>query len=151
MSHYTVTLNFNDDIPKSKANQVKLENEIYDRMFRIEWFIKSINVNKKKDIKLKKDSAIITFYTNSVSKLSWAKAHSTKAFKGTKFGDMYLNDSLKCVKLQIKRKDISALFKRLKPKYEKAYLNSTTYKQKRNLGNKYRSNVRTEINKLKLK
>jgi len=149
MSHYTVTLNFNDDIPKSKSKQSKLQTEIYNRMFRIEWFIKSINVNKKEDIKFKKNSAIITFYTNHVSKLLWAKSHSTKAFKGNKFGNMYLDASLKCVKLQIKRKDISQLVKQLNKDYEKDYLNCSTSKQKMNLGKKYRINKYKIIKRLK--
>ena len=149
MSYYTVTLDFNNDIPKSKSQQTKLVKEIYDRAFRIEWFIKSISFDKKTDIKFKKNSAIITFYTTHVSKLSWAKSNSTKAFKGSKFGNMYLNDSLKCEKLKITRKAITHLFKKLNKDYEKAYLNCTSMKQKMALGQKYRNNVKSSINKFK--
>ena len=76
MSYYTVILDFDNDIPKSKQN--KLLGEIYDRAFRIEWFIKSINFDKKTDIKFKKNNAIITFYTTHNSKLNkdYEKAYS---------------------------------------------------------------------------
>lgn len=50
MSYYTVILDFDNDIPKPKSKQNKLLGEIYDRAFRIEWFIKSINFDKKNDI-----------------------------------------------------------------------------------------------------
>jgi hypothetical protein len=123
MSFYTVTLNFNNDIPKAKTQQAKLVKEIYDRAFRIEWFIKSISFDKKTDIKFKKNSAIITFYTTHVSKLSWAKSNATKAFKGSKFGNMYLNDLLKCEKLTITSKSIALLIKKLNKDYNKAYSN----------------------------
>tara|TARA_B100000131_G_C18025975_1_gene576446 strand:- start:398 stop:859 length:462 start_codon:yes stop_codon:yes gene_type:complete len=149
MSFYIVTLNFNNDIPKSKSQQTKLIKEIYDRAFRIEWFIKSISFDKKTDIKFKKNTAIITFYTNHVSKLSWAKSNATKAFKGSKFGNMYLNDLLKCDKLTITQKSITHLFKKLKKNYNNDYLNCTTMKQKINLSDKYRKNVKISINKFK--
>ncbi len=149
MSLYIVTLNFNNDIPISKSQQTKLIKEIYDRAVRIEWFIKSINFNKKTDIKFKKNTAIITFYTKHISKLSWAKSNATKAFKGSKFGNMYLNDLLKCEKLTITMKSIAHLIKKINKNYNKEYLNCTTMKQKINLGEKYRKNVKSSINKFK--
>jgi len=149
MSYYTVILDFDNDIPKPKSKQNKLLGEIYDRAFRIEWFIKSINFDKKTDIKFKKNNAIITFYTTHNSKLSWAKSNSTKAFKGSKFGNMYLNKSLKCEKLKITSKNISPLFKKLNKDYEKAYSKCTTSKQKTSLSKKYRHNIKTSIKKFK--
>lgn len=149
MSFYTVTLNFNNDIPKAKTQQTKLVKEIYDRAFRIEFFIKSISFDKKTDIKFKKNSAIITFYTTHVSKLSWAKSNATKAFKGSKFGNMYLNDLLKCEKLTITSKSIALLIKKLNKDYNKAYSNCTSMKKKMVLGQKYRNNVKSSINKFK--
>ena len=104
---------------------------------------------KKLILNLKKITQLLLFYTTRNSKLSWAKSNSTKAFKGSKFGNMYLNKSLKCEKLKITRKNISPLFKKLNKDYEKAYSKCTTSKQKMSLGKKYRNNIKASIKKFK--
>ena len=116
--------------------------------FELNGLLKVLILIKKLILNLKK-TAIITFHTTYVTKLSWAKSNATKAFKGSKFGNMYLNNLLKCEKLTIITKSIAHLIKKINKNYNKEYLNCTTMKQKMNLSEKYRKNVKSSVNKFK--
>jgi len=100
MSHFTVTLTFDKDIPSSKTTIDKLKKEIYDKIFRVEWLIKMIYFSKS-DISCKGDKAFIKFksvYENSKKSLT---PKITTALKGSKWSKLYLDESLKAIKLQV--------------------------------------------------
>ena len=98
MTYFSVTLTFDKPIPKTSIK--KLKKEIYDKIFRVEWLIKSIYFSKS-DISCKGDKSFIKFrsdYENSEKTLT---PLITTALKGSAWSRLYLDDSLKAIKLDV--------------------------------------------------
>ena len=144
MSYYIVTLDFDKEILPSKKEVLK--KELYHHIFVIEWFFKSINTEQ---ITIKNNQALVYFYTTYESKLSWAKSQSIKAFKGHK-RSTYLNDTLKCINVNIKRYIIPGFKKAIKD-YKINYSNSTNSKQRDIAIKKNHKQMRQLLQKFKKK
>ena len=144
MSYYKVTLDFDQEILSSKKELLK--KELYHHIFTIEWFFKSINTEQ---IIIKKNQALVYFYTTYESKLSWAESQSIKAFKGHK-RSTYLNDTLKCINLNIKRYIIPG-FKKAMKEYKINYSNSTNSKQRNIAINNNHKQIKQLLQKFKKK
>ena len=98
MRYFSVTLTFDKPIPKTSIK--KLKKEIYDKIFRVELLIKSIYFSKS-DISCKGDKSFIKFrsdYDNSEKTLT---PKITTALKGSAWSRLYLDDSLKAIKLDV--------------------------------------------------
>jgi hypothetical protein len=113
MSYFSVTLTFDKPIPKTSIK--KLKKEIYDKIFRVEWLIKSIYFSKS-DISCKGDKSFIKFrsdYDNSEKTLT---PKITTALKGSAWSRLYLDDSLKAIKLDVDVKKTKKTKKKGGPK-----------------------------------
>jgi len=86
MFYFSVTLTFDKPIPKTSIK--KLKKEIYDKIFRVEWLIKSIYFSKS-DISCKGNKSFIKFrsdYENSEKTLT---PLITTALKGSAWSRLY--------------------------------------------------------------
>jgi len=111
---YSGTVVFNQNIDQySKSKKDSLKREIYEKMFSNEYFIKNINVSNK-NIKLKGDKAFVEFketvspYNDTYKKknkdksmFNWAQKNFKKSMNFNK--KMFLDDSLKAVKVSVKK------------------------------------------------
>ena len=111
---YSGTVVFNQNIDQySKSKKDSLKREIYEKMFSNEYFIKNINVSNK-NIKLKGDKAFVYFketvspYNDTYKKknkdksmFNWAQKNFKKSMNFNK--KMFLDDSLKAVKVSVKK------------------------------------------------
>jgi len=105
---------FNQNIDQySKYKKDSLKREIYDKMVSNEYFIKNINVSNK-TIKLKGNKAFVEFKetvspyndnykkrTKDKSMFNWAQKNFKRSMNFNK--KMFLDDSLKAVKISVKK------------------------------------------------
>ena len=113
---------FNKNIDKySKSKKDSLKREIYEKMVSNEYFIKNIELggghflsHKNKSIKLKGDKAFVIFKetfsifnntykkrTKDKSMFNWAQKNFKRSMNFNK--KMFLDDSLKAVKISVKK------------------------------------------------
>ena len=132
MSYYKITLTFNDTVSTSKSNITKLKKEIYDKIFGVEWLIKSIYIFNKSDIYFEQNKCFLSFITlsNNTSG-NGLKRLITKALNGSKKSKFYLNDTLKTISMIVDIKTIPGIKKETE-RYDKAY-ESATYRKDKNL------------------
>jgi hypothetical protein len=145
---YIGTIVFNQNIDQySKSKKESLKSEIYDKMVSNEYFIKNIELggghflsHKNKTIKLKGDKAIVEFKetvspfndtykkkNKDKSMFNWAQKNFKRSMNFNK--KMFLDDSLKAVKVSVKTKSNSGPKKTITK--SKARLKSKTKKSKR--------------------
>jgi isopropylmalate/homocitrate/citramalate synthase len=119
---YIGTIVFNQNIDQySKSKKESLKSEIYEKMVGNEYFIKNIELggghflsHKNKTIKLKGDKANVEFketvslYNDTYKKQSknkslfnWAQKNFKRSMNFNK--KMFLDDSLKAVKISVKK------------------------------------------------
>ena len=111
---YIGTIVFNKNIDQySKSKKDLLKREIYEKMTSNEYFIKNINVSNK-TIKLKGNKAFVEFKeivsifndtykkkNKDKSMFNWAQKNFKKSMNFNK--KMFLDDSLKALKIQVKK------------------------------------------------
>lgn len=119
---YIGTIVFNQNIDQySKSKKNSLKREIYEKMTNNEYFIKNISVgggqflsHKNKTIKLKGNKSYVSFketispYNDTYKKqnknksmFNWAQKNFKKSINFDK--KMFLDDSLKAVKISVKK------------------------------------------------
>ena len=119
---YIGTIVFNQNIDQySKSKKESLKSEIYDKIVSNEYFIKNIELggghflsHKNKSIKLKGDKAFVIFKetvspfndnykkkSKDKSMFNWAQKNFKKSMNFNK--KMFLDDSLKAVKISVKK------------------------------------------------
>ena len=111
---YIGTIVFNQNIDQySKSKKESLKSEIYDKIVSNEYFIKNINVSNK-TIKLKGNKAFVEFKetislfndtykkkNKDKSMFNWAQKNFKRSMNFNK--KMFLDDSLKAVKVSVKK------------------------------------------------